>query len=196
MIDDMNTSQLPAGDDQDLLDSGDDTLELEAGSSMDGADALAAQALGTSSSDSDSGDDEAQESDKLADTIYSLQNIIERNAAQLDQISADMKLLREQMKSVFENDSELATAEEQAKTVSMQVKTRKAQLQGDPIVTRLKVEIGEKSEQKKEIEEALSNHLVNFFQLTHSKSFDTSDGDQREFEIKARVKGKGKTKAE
>ena len=58
----------------------------------------------------------------------------------------------------------------------------------DPTVVRLKNDIGELNEQKKEIEEALSNHLVNYYQLTNSKSIDTSDGDQREFVIRAKIK--------
>jgi small-conductance mechanosensitive channel len=166
--------QLPASDDI-ALPSGDD---------------LAAQALGQPSSTTGSTDDETEASDQIAETVTSLQGVIERNADQLDELKAKTKLLREQLKSIFDNDTELAEATQMSEQVTTQVKERKSKLKADPQVTRLQVELTEVAQQKKEIEEALSDHLVNFFQLTSSKSFDTSDGDQREFVIKASVKSK------
>lgn len=154
-------------------------------------DDLAAQALGqdpTPSQPEVSADDEAAQSDQVAQALGSLQNVIERNATELQRIANELKEKREMMKNVFENDVELATAEEQVSLVTNQVKERKAKLQGDPQITTLKVQIGELNEQKKEIEETLSNHLVNYYQMTNSTSFDTSDGDQWEFKVSARVK--------
>jgi len=162
---DTNDSQLKSGDD--LV-----------------ADALAQ----TSAPTIDGEEDEVAQSDKVAQALTALQNVIERNANELNQINDELKHKRESLKNVFENDQELSVAEEQAKTFSNQVKERRAKLQADPQSTSLKVDIGELSERKKEIEETLSNHLVNYYQLTHSTSFDTSDGDQWEFKIQARVK--------
>lgn len=163
-----------------------------------GADELAATALGQDpnaapASLSTDATDEVAESDKVAETLTSLQNVIERNATELERIANELKEKRESMKNVFENDQELAQAEEQISVVSNQLKERKAKLQADPQVTSLKVQIGELSEQKKEVEETLSNHLVNYYQLTHSTSFDTSDGDQWEFRVSARVKPRKKS---
>lgn len=179
-------------DDQALLEPSDEK-ELPAGDDpqLEAGDDPAAQAL--KSVDNFDSDDDEEGSDNLANTIMSLQNIIERNADALDEVKDQIKLNREQLKSVFENDTELAAAEEEAKKFSTQVKERKGQLQGDPTVTRIKVEIGELKEKQTEIEEALSNHLVNFYSLTNSRSFDTSDGDQREFVIRAKVKGRRKS---
>ncbi len=132
--------------------------------------------------------DELAASDEVAETLSSLQNIIERSATELQQINEDLKQYRESLRNIFENDSELSTAQEQAQQATTQVKERKAKLQGDAQVTQIKVNIGELNERKKEVEESLSNYLVNYYQLTHSTSFDTSDGDQWEFAIKAKVK--------
>jgi len=52
--------------------------------------------------------------------------------------------------------------------------------------------IGELKEQQKEIEETLSNHLINYHAMTNSKSFDTSDGDQWDFSIKAKIRPRKK----
>jgi chromosome segregation ATPase len=167
------------------------------------AEELANQALGSSATevsapaidDSDASDstdssDEAAQSDQVAQTLSSLQNVIERNANELTRIGDELKNKRESLKNVFDNDTDLAVAEEQVQELSNQVKERRAKMQADPQVTTLKVQIGELNEQKKEIEETLSNHLVNYYQMTNSTSFDTSDGDQWEFNIRAKVKAR------
>jgi chromosome segregation ATPase len=140
--------------------------------------------------DSTDGDDELASSNKLAETLGSLQRVIERNAATLDQLGKELKEKRESLRSVFENDTQLSEAQVQAKVFSEQLKERKAKLQADPQVTSLKVQIGELNEQKKEIEETLSNHLINYYSLTNSTSFDTSDGDQWDFSVRAKVKAR------
>jgi hypothetical protein len=96
------------------------------------------------------------------------------------------------LKGVFENDSELGAAEEEAKMYAQQAKTRKAALQSSPVAVGLKNQLAELSSQKKEVEETISNHLLNYYGITRSKSFDTSDGDQWEFDIRAKVKTRKK----
>ena len=134
--------------------------------------------------------DEVAASDALADTLTALQNVIERNAQELTRVTNELKQKRESLQNVFENDIELGEAEAQAQAVLTQLKERKSKLQTDPQATTLKVQIGDLNQEKKEIEETLSNHLVNYYQITQSKSFDTSDGDQWEFDIRAKVKTK------
>lgn len=194
--DSRTTTSLPTGDDQTKLQSGSDLAQA----ALDEA-----RQTGLSAGDDDpvlpasddtrlpSGNDEVAESNQLAETISSLQNVIERNADLLDETKKKLKQFREEMRSVFENDTALAEAQEQASQFTQQVKEQKTKLQSNPVVTSLQAKIGELNEQKKEIEEALSGHLVNYYQLTNSTSFDTSDGDQREFSIKASVKGRARS---
>jgi chromosome segregation ATPase len=168
---DTTNNALPAGDDQEQLESGDD---------------LALSALSQANDD----DADLASSDDLADTLNSLQRVIERSAEQLSNLKNELKEKRESLKSVFENDIPLAEAKAQVDVHTTQLKERKAKLQSDPQVTSLKVQIGELNEQKKEIEESLSNHLINYYSLTNSTSFDTSDGDQWDFTVRAKVKAK------
>lgn len=170
------------------------SAQLQSGSDKAQAALAAAddQAMPAATSSNVSTDDEVAASDQIAETITSLQNLIERHADELDEVKSQIKEHRQSLRNVFENDPQLAEAQEQAQQVTAQVKDRKSKLMSDPTVTTLKVKIGELNEQKKEIEETLSNHLVNFFGLTNSTSFDTSDGDQREFTIRAAVKGGGR----
>ncbi len=133
---------------------------------------------------------EKENSNNLAETLQSLQGIIENNAKMLVDLDKQLKEKREIMKNIFENDSELQECEKQAKENNTKLKEKKAQLNQDTQVVNAKLEVNELNEQKKEIEETLSTHLLSYFQLTNSKSFDTSDGDQWDFEIKAKVKTK------
>lgn len=165
-----------------------DEPQLESGEDM----AAKALAEAASSGLTSINDDEAAASDELADTLNHLQNVIERNANNLNRIKEQLKAKRESLSSVFENDTQLSEASEEASRVTTAVKERRSQLQNDPQVSQLKMQIGELNEEKKELEETISNHLVNYYGLTNSKSFDTSDGDQWDFDIKAKVKNRKK----
>ncbi len=138
---------------------------------------------------SDTGvDAEVAASDQLAETLTHLQNVIERNVSELKRLKDEIKLKRESLKSVLENDTELAEAQVQAEAVTQQVKERRAKLQSDPQSASLKAQIAETNQEKKEVEEALNNHLLNYYSLTNSMSIDTSDGDQLEFKVRASIK--------
>lgn len=163
--------------------------------SDDEADELARQALKAASAAADEpagASDEVKTSDDLAQSLNYLQNVIERNATELERIEHEMKEKRESLQSVLENDVELSAAEEEAEKASVKLKERRMNLQNNPQVATLRVQLKEMSDQKKEVEDTLSNHLINYFQITQSTSFDTSDGDQWDFSVKARVKSRKK----
>ena len=132
--------------------------------------------------------DETAASDQIAETLASLQAVIERNATQLQRVDTELKEKRQMLKNIFDNDATLHAAEEEAAAVTQKHKERKAQIQNDPQSVSLKLQIAEINQNKKEIQEALSSHLINYHQLTGSTSFDTSDGDQWDFNIWAKVK--------
>lgn len=158
---------------------------------LPGGDALANKLLeGDASSDA-----EIAASNEVAETLSSLQSLIERQANELNRLAEEMKQKRESLKNIFENDTQLGEAEAKAEVMTQEVKARRSQLQTDPQITSLKVQIGELNDQKKEIEESLSSHLVNYHQITNSTSFDTSDGDQWDFNIRAKIKAR-KNRAE
>lgn len=136
--------------------------------------------------------DESQKSDQFADTLQSLEKVIERNANNLAELNEELKHNRQMLKNYFENDTQLAAAEEQAVEFKNQVKERKAGLQLEPQVVELQIKIKELREKQREIKESLSNHLINHYRMTNSTSFDTSDGDQWEYKVKANIKAKPK----
>lgn len=172
---------------------------------LPGGDELAAELMGESTATSDvvdasvteinelnkdETDAEVAASNEVAETLASLQGLIERQANQLKELSEELGHKRESLKNIFDNDTQLGEAEAKVEVMTDEVKVRKSQLQTDPQVTSLKVQIGELNDQKKEMEETLSNHLVNYHQITNSTSFDTSDGDQWDFNIHAKIKAR------
>jgi len=164
--------------------------------SLPGGDELAAELMGETAStpvsqiSKDETDAEVAASNEVAETLASLQGLIERQANQLKELSEELGHKRESLKNIFDNDTQLGEAEAKVEVMTDEVKVRKSQLQTDPQVTSLKVQIGELNDQKKEMEETLSNHLVNYHQITNSTSFDTSDGDQWDFNIHAKIKAR------
>ena len=156
------------------------------------SDELALDALNqvSQASEAADGDDEIKQSNELAETLNSLNNLIEKHARELTRIEGELKEKRQSLKSVFDNDVQLAEAIEEVEKHNQAMKERKVQLQNDPQSTSLKIDVAELNQQKKELEETLSNHLVNYHALTNSTSFDTSDGDQWDFVIKAKIKAK------
>ncbi len=178
MSDTDTTQKLEAGDEQEVLESGED---------------LALSALSQAEGKNKDDFDEVKASDDLADTLMSLQNLIERNANELERVKNMLREKRESLKSVFENDSALQEVSDQVEVMQQQVKERRSAIANSSQATSLKAQISEINQEKKEIEETLSNHLVNYYSMTNSKSFDTSSGDQWEFDIRAKVKGKPKS---
>lgn len=178
------TPQLQASDDP-RLEAGDDIV---ANALEEADDVLLSAKAGAEAEETEASEVEA--SNNLAETLQSLQNIIERNANELSRIKGTIKEKRESLKNVFDNDASLSEAEEKAKEVSLAVKQQKATISSSPQAAQLRTDIGELREQQLEIEDTLSNHLLNYYTLTNSTSFDTSDGDQWEFKIRAQVKAK------
>lgn len=172
--------------DEDKLEAGEDQKSIESGEDL----AIAALAGANKKASDSSTFDEVKESDDLAETLDHLQNIIERNANELERVKNELKEKRESYKSLFENDAPLQEVQNEVEVMVQQVKERKSKISNDPQATSLKLGIGELNQEKKEIEETLSNHLINYYSMTNSKSFDTSSGDQWEFDIRAKVKGK------
>ncbi len=138
----------------------------------------------------------ATDSAKVGESLISLQNVIERNAFQLDKVLEDLRIQRESLKNILENDTALSEAQEKAKTATLEVKERKTRLQNSPEVTQLKAAITDLSEQKKEIEEALNNHLLNLYKMTGAAIFNTSSGEEREFSVRASLKRKKQDKSD
>lgn len=170
----------------DALAAGEETPKLK------DADDLAIEALSQNSKadKKSSSQTETEQSDEFAQTLHALESVIESKANKLMKMKKDSREKRKMISSVFENDNELQDVEVQKEEVQTQLKQRKNDLEETVQVRQLRDDLREIKQEQKDLEESLSNHLINYHQLTNSTSFDTSDGDQWEFDIKAKVKSK------
>lgn len=125
-----------------------------------------------------------------AGTVMATQAIIERQAARLDSLKGDLKQINDSLRSILDNDAELSQMEMELKEAGKKQKERKAKLVQSAESTQLKYKLKEVREQMKELEESLNNHLLNYYQLTGTKVFDTSSGEQREFRVTAKILSK------
>lgn len=82
------------------------------------------------------------------------------------------------------------TAVERKTKVKVEVTKRKKELKESPEAQSIRAKMKEYKEDLRDIEESLSNQLVNLFQITGVKEFETVTGEVREFVIKAKVKAK------
>lgn len=130
-----------------------------------------------------------------ADTVMATQAIINRQAVRLDTLKEDVKRLNDSLKSIMENDEQLSQVENELKESSKKLKERKSQLTQSAESVQLKYKLKDVREQIKELEESLNNHLLNFYQLTGTKVFDTDSGQQREFKVTAKIMGTKKAQS-
>lgn len=129
-------------------------------------------------------------SGSASDTLMATQAIINRQAERLDGLKDEAGKVNDSLKSILENDTLLSDAEGEAKEATKKIKERRAQLTQGAESVQLKFKLREIREQIKELEESLNNHLLNYYQLTGTKVFDTDSGQQREFKVTARILGK------
>lgn len=123
-----------------------------------------------------------------AATIGTFQALIARQAMALREVVDKTKTLKEEVKDILQNDTQLSELEQAADVHNQKVKERKAVMNNTIEVVGVKQKIKELQEQKKELEESMSNNLVNYHSLTNSTSLDTPTGEQVEFVVRARIK--------
>lgn len=134
--------------------------------------------------------DQVAQAEEFGETLIATQNLIQRYSQQYDTLKREMAELRESLNNLFENDTELQEKEAQAKTLTTDLKQQRQKVKESPEAVQLQLKMKEKGEERKEIEEALNNHLLRYYQLTGSQVIEQPDGTEREFSISARLKGK------
>ncbi len=123
------------------------------------------------------------------DTLSAVEGIIRRQSVRLDALRDEAKTFADQLKSILDNDEALTNVEEEVKQATRKQKERKATLANSPESMQLKYKLKEVKDSIKDIEESLSNHLLNLYKITGIKEFDTDDGKRREFDVRAKLRG-------
>lgn len=131
-----------------------------------------------------------QEAEKVTETIGSLQNIIINNAILLKDLKFKKKDISEMEKNLLDNDVAFTEAVKDAEELNQKIKEARAVVKRTEESMGLKVQKREITQQEKEVQETLSNHLTNYYALTNSKSIDMPDGSEMGFKIKSQFGSK------
>lgn len=119
--------------------------------------------------------------------VATLQTLIERQIERLDAVRQQIRTHTDSMKSIFENDTELAENETQVQEVSKKSKARKKTLTEAPEFRELRAKSAELKDEVKELQESLNSYLLTYYQQTGVKTVDLGAGGQREFKVIAKL---------
>lgn len=134
--------------------------------------------------------DTSADDSTVGSSLSAVEGIIRRQSGRLDELKEQARVLSDQLRSIQANDEELSKAEEEVKIAARKQKERKTALANTAESMQIKYKLKELKESIKDIEESLSNHLLNLFQITGVKEFDTDDGNKREYDVRAKLRGK------
>lgn len=181
--------------DQDMqsIQAGDDTVALPEPSTPElesGEDTALPSGYEVVVNDTDSVMSEVASAEEFGDELISVQSVIRRYSEQQEKLNGEIKERRESLKNLFENNEELQKLEETQKTVNSDVKQKKQRIKESPEAVQLQMKLKELQEEMAEVQQSLSNHLLRYFQMTGSQVIEEADGNEREFSLKARLKGK------
>ena len=121
------------------------------------------------------------------ETYKAVVGLVQRLSMQLDELKTKQKEYRERVQNIMDNDSQLSAYEEQAKNAADSFKRRKKELLESAEAKEAQGKIREVREEMKDIQESLTNNLLSYFQMTGVQTFDTPDGQEREFKLNARL---------
>lgn len=133
---------------------------------------------------------EIDKGDAVGESLSAVEGIIRRQSTRIDELKEKLKTYNDQLRSILANDEQLSNVEEEVKQATRKQKERKAMLSNNAESMRLKMDKKETQESIKDLEQSLSNHLLNLYQMTGVKEFDTDDGTKREYDVKAKLRGK------
>lgn len=182
-----DTSSLPEPNELELQAG--DTLELPAAVEAalpDSTAEVAALSAGEMAA-------QTEQAEEFGEMLMSIQNIVERYGNQLDELNKKIHDLKESLANLFVNNEELQQAEEQQKTIQTDVKAKRQRIKESPEAVQFQMKMKEFQEEANEIKQTISNHLIRYYQMTGSQVIETSSGEEREFSVSARLKGKKKS---
>jgi methyl-accepting chemotaxis protein len=179
--------QLPPGEEDAQLEAGASVEQLPAGEEMPALPEGYEVVVGNTSANL------VEDAQQFGEELTSVRNLIQRYAQQMDDMKAQIKEVSDSLRNIFDNDTELQQLEEQAKTMTTDVKNKRQRVKESPEAVQLQMKIKEFKEEQKEISDTLTNHLLRYYQMTGSTVIEDESGDEREIRINAKLGGKKAT---
>lgn len=121
------------------------------------------------------------------ETFVAIKGLVQRLAQQLDEVIAKQKEYKERLKNLMDNDSQLQAYVDESAKATKAVTQRKVELNQSLEGKEIRAKIKELGEEIKDLKDSLTNNLLNYFQITGTQSFETDDGQEREFKLDAKL---------
>jgi len=119
--------------------------------------------------------------------VTSIRNIALRQIERIRELKVDVKALRDQKKSLMENDPALKQAENNAEEHLQAIKEAKSKVKALPEHAQLDTKEKEIKSEINEISGTLSNHLIQYSNLTGSNILEDDDGNELKIKHKVSV---------
>jgi len=115
-----------------------------------------------------------------AQQILQLENMINGYMMDLEKIQSSLKEQSSMLKDALENDAEYATILEKVRTLSKEKKARQDKLMQEPGIALTESKIKDLKGQLKEVREAISDYLQQYFTQSGLRQITGTDGEIRE----------------
>ena len=120
-------------------------------------------------------------------SFESTRNLIAKQLQLLEKIKQEIKQHRESMQAILDNDPQYGELENQTKEYQNKLKQRKLQLLESQNARKIKLKIAELSDERRDIEESLTAHLLDLYQATGVMEFEDQEGHLWTYQLKARI---------
>ena len=133
--------------------------------------------------------DQIEELDTFEDvnSLPSVESSIRSKVQKLEDVKEKIKKLNEMLNSYLENDEEYVEAAKAAKTASSKKSSIKQELMAKPGADDIPNKLLEAREEKKELDEDISNLLTEFQKLSGTNQFEDEKGELKQIVYTARL---------
>lgn len=111
-----------------------------------------------------------------------------RQVQRLQELKKEFKIFSGQLQDLLENDQELTEADAAAEESTQKVKLRKAEIMETTEAKNIKLKISDLKEERLDIEDSLTGHLLDLYQTTGVMEFEDQGGEIWEYEFKSKIK--------
>lgn len=122
-----------------------------------------------------------------AERVLSLENMINGYMLDLDKLQKNLKEQSSMLKDLFENDSEYKEADEKVKEATKSKKKVKDKLKENQSVALLESKVQDLKSEVKDVRQALSDYLYQYFRESGMTQITGSDGEIHELVASVRL---------
>lgn len=120
------------------------------------------------------------DSENKVERIMSLENMINGYILDLEKLQKDLKEQSAMLKDSFENDADYAAIADKAREVQKMKKEAKDKLLQDPSISLLDAKVTDLKSEVKDVRQALSDYLQQYYRESGLTSITAADGEVRE----------------